>query len=102
MPRPAPSRAATALMLGLVALAGCGDREEAQLSRKVIDFTTVPAPVLEAAKKELPGVRFTDAWTNHRPGQEAIHSYEVRGRNTQTGKTREARVGPDGTILEIE
>lgn len=102
MPVPIPRRAALALMLGLAALAGCEKENDGNLSRVVVDFATVPPGVIEAAKKQWPGVNFTEGWTNHEPGKTAIHSYEVRGRDTQTGKTREVRVGLDGKVLEAE
>jgi hypothetical protein len=102
MPRIVPRRAALALMLGLASLAGCGEEHDGNLSRVVVDLATVPPQVLETAKKEWPGVNFTDAWTNHEAGKTAIHSYEVRGKDTQTGKVREVRVSLDGKVLEKE
>ena len=106
MSGPIPRRAAMALMLGLAALAGCGEKEEEDndsVDRVVIDFAKLPPPVLETAKKEWPGVNFTEAWTNHEAGKTAIHSYEVRGKDPQTGKTREVRVSVDGgKVLEKE
>lgn len=101
MPVPVARRTALALMLGLSALAGCGD-EDRGMTRRVVDIATVPPAILEAARKQLPGVEFKDAWTNHEAGKAAIHSYEIKGRNTQTGKIREVRVGLDGKILEEE
>ncbi len=104
MPGPIPRRAAMALLLALAALPGCGDEHDRNLSRVVVDFSTVPPAVLETARKEWPGVNFTDAWTNHERGKNktAIHSYEVRGKDPQTGKVREVRVSLDGKVLEKE
>jgi hypothetical protein len=102
MTGPIPRRAAMALMLGLAALAGCEKDADGNFQRVVVDINTVPPTVLEAAKKHLPGVNFTEAWTNHEAGKTAVHSYEVRGRDRQTGKSREVRVGLDGKILEEE
>ncbi len=106
MPSPIPRRAAMALMLGLAALAGCGEKEDEDkglFDRAVIDLATVPPKVMETAKKEWPGVTFTDAWTNHERGKTGIHSYEVRGKDPQTGKAREVRVSIDGAqVLEKE
>ena len=106
MPGPIPRRAAMALMLGLAALAGCGKEEEDKnFDRVIIKMDDVPPKVMETAKKEWPGVNFTDAWTNHErgPNKEKIHSYEVRGKDPQTGKVREVRVSTDGAqVLEKE
>ena len=98
-------RAATALMLGLAALAGCGEKDEDKglFDRVIVDMATVPPKVMETAKKEWPGVNFTDAWTNHEGGKKEVHSYEVRGKDPQTGKVREVRVSTDGArVLEKE
>jgi hypothetical protein len=103
MSRSLPRRAALALMLGLAALAGCESEHDGNLDRVVVPMDKVPPEVLDAAKKHLPNVNFADAWTNHERGKPAaVHSYEVRGRDKQTGKVREVRVGLDGKILEEE
>ena len=105
MPGPIPRRAAMALMLALASLAGCGEEEDQNLDRVIVDMATVPPKVMETAKKEWPGVNFTDAWTNHERGKNKaqIHSYEVRGKDPQTGKVREVRVSVDGSkVLEKE
>jgi len=105
MPDPRPRRrgprSATATALVLALLAGCGEGEPT-LGRRAIDVAKVPAPLLGAAKKELPGVEFTEAWSNHLPGREGVHSYEIRGKVASSGKTREVRIAPDGKILEKE
>ena len=93
-------RLAPALLVALSCLAGCGEREPRMTIRKV-EIARVPAPLLDAARKAWPDVDYAEAWSNHAPGQEAIHSYEIRGK-TRAGKTREVRVAPDGTILEKE
>lgn len=101
MTGPIPRRAAMALMLGLAALAGCEKEDDGNLDRVVVDFATVPPKVLETARKEWPGVNFTEAWTNHEKGKKEAHSYEVRGKDPQTGKAREVRVSLDGgKVLE--
>jgi hypothetical protein len=107
MPGPIPRRAAMALMLGLAALAGCGEKEgddKGLFDRVLIKLDDVPPKVMETARKEWPGVTFTDAWTNHERGKkEVIHSYEVRGKDPKTGKAREVRVSTDGAqVLEKE
>lgn len=98
MPRPLPI---VALTLALALLAGCGEGES-KMTRRSVEIAKVPGPLLDAAKKKIPGVDFTEAWSNHADGGEAIHSYEIRGKATATGKIRELRVAPDGTILEVE
>lgn len=104
MTGPIPRRAAMAMMLGLAALAGCEKEEnEGLFDRVVVDMATVPPKVMETARKEWPGVDFTDAWTNHEKGKKELHSYEVRGKDPRTGKVREVRVSTDGgRVLEKE
>lgn len=94
-------RAGAALLLALSAGVGC-DRDELPegFSRKPVPVAEVPEGVMGAARKELPGVQFDEAWKNlDRDGK--AHSFEIRGR-TANGKIREARVGLDGKILETE
>ena len=58
--------------------------------------------MLEAARKQLPGVEIAEAWSNHLdPASKEIDSYEVKGGKAKSGKTREVRVGLDGKILEV-
>jgi hypothetical protein len=106
MPGPIPRRAAMALMLGLAALAGCGEKEDDDkglFDRVIIKLDDVPSKVMETARKEWPGVNFADAWTNIEKGRKEVHSYEVRGKDPQTGKVREVRVSVDGSkVLEKE
>jgi hypothetical protein len=82
-------------------IAGCSDAErKPKFGRRIVQLTDVPETVMEAAKRELPDVEFTDAWKNvDQDGK--LHSYEIRGKN-KNGKTREARVSPSGEILETE
>jgi hypothetical protein len=89
-----------ALVLAL-APAGCGEAEkEPEFARRATTVAEVPANVMDVAKKELPGVEFTDAWKNvDRDGK--FHSYEIRG-HTTNGKIREVRVSPEGKVLEKE
>ncbi len=96
-------RGLRAIVLGLaLALAGCGERDLGpEFSRRPIALNEVPASVLAAAQKQLPGVRFTDAWKNlDHAGQ--LHSFEIKGRTEDRGKIREVRVSPTGAILEME
>jgi hypothetical protein len=96
-----PKRIAPPLALALALLAGC-DAEESRLHKVAVDLAKVPATVMEAARKKMPGVEITDAWENHLDTNKEIHSYEIKGRKTSTGKVCEVRVGLDGKILESE
>jgi hypothetical protein len=88
-----------AFLVAVCLCAGC-DTTSARLSRQTTNIAEVPDNVMDAAKKELPGVEFADAWKNvDKDGK--LHSYEIRGR-TKNGKTKEARVSPSGEILEVE
>jgi hypothetical protein len=81
---------------------GCSDRElPAGITKRTIAFTEVPAALTNAAKKEIPGIEFNEAWQNLDP-QGKLHSYEIRGRQPSTGKIREVRISLDGAILESE
>lgn len=89
-------------VLLIVASSGCRDDElPPNIVRTVITIEEVPANVLEAAKKALPGVALQDAWKNLDRSTKALHSYEVRGR-AANGKVREVRVSTEGKILEME
>lgn len=89
------------LAVALALVSGCGEREEGEkFSRRTITVKEVPAAVMEASTKELPGINFTEAWKNV-DADGSLHSYEIRGRNAK-GKVREVRVAADGKILEIE
>jgi hypothetical protein len=102
---PITKHGALVLALGLSVLAGCEgeDADKGLFDRVVIDLGTVPPKVMETARKEWPGVEFTEAWTNHEKGKKEVHSYEVRGKDPKTGKSREVRVSTDGEkVLEKE
>lgn len=89
------------LAAALALVCGCGEREEGEkFSRRTITVKDVPAAVMEASARELPGVNFTEAWKNVE-ADGSLHSYEIRGRNAK-GKVREVRIAADGKILEIE
>jgi hypothetical protein len=92
---------AAACALAVMILGGCGERgAEATSARRTVTLSDVPSNVLDAAKRELPGIDFRDAWKNvDRDGNPL--SYEIRGQN-KNGKIREVRVGLDGKILEKE
>jgi hypothetical protein len=84
------------------AAGGCGEDDlPAGITKKAIGLQDVPAPLFVAAKREVPGVDFDQAWQNLDP-QGKLHSYEIRGRQPSNGKIREVRVSLDGVILEAE
>ncbi len=83
--------------VGLAAVVGCGAREAFE-GEETVPIDRVPAPVLEAAKKALPGIKITKAWKAKVNGQDA---YEVQGK-TKDGKIREAEVSVTGTLLNVE
>jgi len=85
----------------LAAALGCEEELPPGMTRKGVKLDEVPATVLDAARKAIPGVELKDAWQNL-DAQGKLHSYEVRGRNPNNGKTREVRVSTTGAILESE
>ncbi len=89
-------------VLLVVIAAGCGEADRPpDLRKKTTTIEALPEPVKAAASKALKGVKLSDAWENRdRSGK--LDSYEVRGTIPSTGKVREARVSPDGRVLEIE
>jgi hypothetical protein len=91
----------SSLAVLVLALASCGESEkEPEFARRATTVAEVPATVMDVAKKELPGVEFTDAWKNvDRDGK--FHSYELRG-HASNGKIREVRVSAEGKVLEKE
>src|SRR5262245_55666300 len=97
MPSRSPRRARRILMALVVSctaavLEGCGERDEPKgLTKQAVAFDDVPAPLRDAARKAVPGVKFDEAWKNL-DGQGKLHSYEIRGKNPADGKIREVRV----------
>jgi uncharacterized membrane protein YkoI len=78
-----------------VTAAGCGELFE---KTEMVELDKVPEPVMEAAKKKLPDVKFETAWTE-KAGDKT--NYEVRGKD-KNGKTRDVKVSPTGEILEVD
>lgn len=92
--------ALSALLLAAV-FAGCSDAlEPDKYARRTVAVADIPASVMDAAKKDLPGVRFEEAWKNV-DAEGKLHSYEIRGR-AANGKVREVRITEKGEILERE
>jgi hypothetical protein len=75
----------------LMAVVGCGGDEPVPLEK-------VPAPVLQAAEKALPGLKFQKAYKGQYKGEVA---YEVQGK-TKTGEVREVEVTGSGKVFNIE
>ena len=74
---------------------GCGGRPQ---SDAVVPIDQVPAPVMEAARKELPGYTFDTVYKMKVDGKDA---YEVRGKDRR-GKVREVEVSGSGEVLAVE
>lgn len=84
------------LPLALAAcLSGCEGRLEPDES---VAIEQVPEPVMKAAKKALPDVKFTTAWKERVGGEDA---YEVRGQNAR-GRIRDVKVSASGKVLELD
>ncbi len=79
----------------LLLVAGCSEAFE---KTEMVPIDKVPEPVMKVAKEKLPGVKFDTAWTETE-GDKTV--YEVRGKSAD-GKTRDIKVSPDGTVLEVD
>ena len=80
----------------LSSLAGCG--EGAPDGDEVVPIESIPANLMEIAKKELPGITFNEAFKMKVDGKEA---FEIRGKDKR-GKVREIELTTTGEIIEIE
>ncbi len=81
--------------LVLFCMAGCGEFLE---KTEMVPIEKVPESVMKVAKEKLPGVKFESAWKEKVGGKTV---YEVRGKSAD-GKTRDIKVSPDGTVLEVD
>lgn len=83
----------TILTMAVLLLAvGCSEREPSGAN---VSLDKVPEPVMNVAKKKLPGVSFEQAWKT------PSGNYEVRGRS-KNGKVRDIQVTPDGKVVEVD
>ena len=78
-----------------VTIAGCGEVFE---KTEMVPIDKVPETVMKVAKEKLPGVKFDTAWTEKVVGKTV---YEVRGKSSD-GKTRDIKISPDGSVLEVD
>ena len=86
----------TMLILPLLILCiGC---ESEPTSDQIVPLEQVPAIVMEAARKELPGLTFDVAYKMKIDGKDA---FEVRGKDKK-GKVREVEVSVTGQVLAVE
>ncbi len=88
-------RGVRAIPIAILLAAGCGEAFE---KTDMVPIDKVPEPVMKVAKEKLPGVKFDTAWTE-KEGDKTV--YEVRGKSAD-GKTRDIKVSPDGTVLEVD
>ena len=101
---PRMDRILKAVVIAAVAFSfqGCGDHDlPPEMTKQAVKIDEVPENVRTAASKAIPGVDLNEAWKNLERGGK-LHSYEIRGKNTADGKTREVRVSLTGEVLEME
>lgn len=86
----------TLTLLLLLPAAGCDSDEHEEAQSVPID--QVPPAAMEAARKQLPGLKFDRAYKIEVEGKAA---YEIRGKDTR-GKIREVEVSESGAVIEVE
>jgi hypothetical protein len=91
-----PIRFVAVVLLSLVLVTGCG--EERPRADPIVPIEEVPALVVEAAGKALPGYIFDTIYKMKVDGKDA---YELKGKNKQ-GKIREVEISATGEVLAIE
>ena len=90
------NRIQAAIFVVLAFSSGCG--EGTPDGDEVVPIASIPANLMEIAKKELPGVNFTEAFKMKVSGKDA---FEIRGKDKR-GKVREIELSLTGEVLEIE
>ena len=83
------------LLAVLLVTSGCGGMPS---SDEIVPIEQVPAPVMDAARKQLPGYTFDTVYKMKIDGKDA---YEVRGKDKK-GKVREVEVSATGEVLGVE
>ena len=76
-------------------VAGCGEVFE---KTEMVPVDKVPDAVMKVANEKLPGIKFDTAW-KEKDGDKTV--YEVRGKSSD-GKTRDIKISPDGSVLEVD
>ena len=76
-------------------VAGCGEVFE---KSEMVPVDKVPDAVMKVANEKLPGIKFDTAW-KEKDGDKTV--YEVRGKSSD-GKTRDIKISPDGSVLEVD
>ncbi len=79
-------------LLFVLLLVGCSDGNSKAV---VVPIDQVPAPLVKAARQQLPDVVFDHA--RKLPNG----NYEIRGK-ARNGKVREVELNPAGVVVEIE
>lgn len=90
------NRIQSAVFVMLTLCSGCGEGKPD--GDEVVPIASIPANLMEIAKKELPGINFTEAFKMKVDGKDA---FEIRGKDKR-GKVREIELSLSGEVLEIE
>jgi len=90
------NRIQSSVFILLTLVLGCGEGKPD--GDEVVPIASIPANLMEIAKKELPGINFTEAFKMKVDGKDA---YEIRGKDKR-GKVREIELSLTGEVLEIE
>ncbi len=89
-------RGAMLLMFFLLPLsAGCG---QGTAPTTTVPLVEIAPPLIEAAQKKLPDVKFQNARKIQLNGQDA---FEIRG-TLPNGKIREVKVSASGEVIEVD
>jgi hypothetical protein len=78
-----------------LALAGCGGEPK---SDEIVPLEMVPPNVMEAARKQLPGITFGTIYKMKVDGKDA---YDLHGKD-KAGKTRGVEISATGEVLDVE
>ncbi len=84
--------------LALICALGLLGCESQPTADQIVPIDQVPAPLMEIARKRLPGITFDTASKLQVDGKDA---YEIRGKNKQ-GKIREVELSTTGEVLAVE
>lgn len=88
--------------LAMLILAGCGGEQKSSgYAKVVIPLDQVPENIRKIAEKEMSDAKLWDAFKKSKKDGTFV-SYEIRAKNSQTGKINEVGIAPDGTIVDRE